>query len=149
MRFDYWYQNLASWSNGWQRSATTWWTIKLLASMGDGRMINGDCGIMTSVGIMRDICCIITVLSWLYELAVCPYISFSSCQNQIHQRSTNSHILLTHFNSIPPITYYWTGLLILDHSYLVENLKISKIAETKASEPLKSWHFCISNFWAC
>jgi hypothetical protein len=38
----------------------------------------------------------------------------------------------------PPITYYWTGLLILDHSYLVGNLTNSKIAETKALEPLKS-----------
>jgi hypothetical protein len=39
---------------------------------------------------------------------------------------------------IPPITYYWTGLLILDHSYLVGNFANSKIAETKALEPLKS-----------
>jgi hypothetical protein len=38
----------------------------------------------------------------------------------------------------PPITYYWTGLLILDHSYLVGNLTNSKIAGTKALEPLKS-----------
>ncbi len=38
----------------------------------------------------------------------------------------------------PPITYYWTGLLILDHSYLVGNMTISKIAGTKALEPLKS-----------
>jgi hypothetical protein len=38
----------------------------------------------------------------------------------------------------PPITYSWTGLLILDHSYLVGNLTNSKIAETKALEPLKS-----------
>ncbi len=30
------------------------------------------------------------------------------------------------------------GLLILDHSYLVGNLTKSKIAETKALEPLKS-----------
>jgi hypothetical protein len=29
----------------------------------------------------------------------------------------------------PPITYFWTGLLILDHSYLVGNLTNSKIAE--------------------
>ncbi len=49
----------------------------------------------------------------------------------------------------PLITYYWTSLLILDHSYLVGNLTISKIAETKALEPLKSWHFCISNFRTC
>jgi hypothetical protein len=38
----------------------------------------------------------------------------------------------------PLITYYWTGLLILDQSYLVGNLTDSKIAETKALEPLKS-----------
>jgi hypothetical protein len=38
----------------------------------------------------------------------------------------------------PPITYYWTGFLILDHSYLGGNLTNSKIAETKALEPLKS-----------
>ncbi len=36
------------------------------------------------------------------------------------------------------ITYYWTGLLILDHSYLVGNLTNAKIAETKTLEPLKS-----------
>jgi hypothetical protein len=47
------------------------------------------------------------------------------------------------------ITYSWTGLLILDHSYLVGNLTNSKIAETKALEPLKSWQFCISNFRTC
>jgi hypothetical protein len=38
----------------------------------------------------------------------------------------------------PPITYYWTGLLILDHSYFVGNLANSKVAEIKALEPLKS-----------
>ncbi len=44
-----------------------------------------------------------------------------------------------YFNhNLPPITYYWTGLLILDHSYLVRNLTNSQIAETKALEPLKS-----------
>ncbi len=37
-----------------------------------------------------------------------------------------------------PITYYWTGLLILDHLYHVGNLTNSKIAETKALEPLES-----------
>jgi hypothetical protein len=39
---------------------------------------------------------------------------------------------------LPPITYYWTVPLILDHSYLVANLTNSKIAEAKALEPLKS-----------
>jgi hypothetical protein len=39
---------------------------------------------------------------------------------------------------LPPITYHWTGLLILNHSYLMGNLTNSKIAETKALEPLKS-----------
>ncbi len=47
----------------------------------------------------------------------------------------------------PSITYYWTVPLILDH--LVGKLTNSKIAETKALEPLKSWHFCISNFQTC
>jgi hypothetical protein len=37
-----------------------------------------------------------------------------------------------------PITYYWTGLLILDHSYLVGNLTNSRIAATKALQLLKS-----------
>ncbi len=37
----------------------------------------------------------------------------------------------------PPITCYWTGLLIFDRSYLVGNLTNSKMAETKALEPLK------------
>jgi hypothetical protein len=53
------------------------------------------------------------------------------------------------FSIYDPITLYWTGLLILDHSYLVGNLTNSKIAETNALEPLKSWHFCISNFRTC
>jgi hypothetical protein len=38
---------------------------------------------------------------------------------------------------------------VLDHSYLVGNLTNSKIAETKALEPLKSRHFCISYFRIC
>jgi hypothetical protein len=37
---------------------------------------------------------------------------------------------------VPPITNYWTGFLTLDHSYLVGNLGNSKIAETKAIDPL-------------
>ncbi len=36
------------------------------------------------------------------------------------------------------ITYYRTMPLTLEHSYLIENLTNSKIAETKALEPLKS-----------
>ncbi len=48
-------------------------------------------------------------------------------------------------NNYPPITYYWTDLLILNHSYLVD----SNYAETKALQLLKSWHFCISNFRTC
>jgi hypothetical protein len=47
---------------------------------------------------------------------------------------------------IPLIPYYWTVPLILDHSYFFGNLTNSKIAETKALEPLKIWHFCIRNF---
>ncbi len=37
------------------------------------------------------------------------------------------------------ITYFWTGILILDHSYIVADLTQSEIAETKTLEPLKSW----------
>jgi hypothetical protein len=33
----------------------------------------------------------------------------------------------------PPITYYWTVLLILSHSYLVGKSTSSKIADTKVS----------------
>jgi hypothetical protein len=33
----------------------------------------------------------------------------------------------------PPITYYWTVPLILDHSYLVDKLTSLKIADTKVS----------------
>jgi hypothetical protein len=33
----------------------------------------------------------------------------------------------------PPITYYWTVPLFLDHSYFVGNLTSSKIADTKVS----------------
>ncbi len=33
----------------------------------------------------------------------------------------------------PPITYYWTVPLILDHPYLVGKLASSKIADTKVS----------------
>ncbi len=50
---------------------------------------------------------------------------------------------------VPPDHVLLDSLLILDHSYLVGNLTNSNIAETKALEPLKSWHFCISNFWTC
>jgi hypothetical protein len=35
----------------------------------------------------------------------------------------------------PSITYYWTGLLMLDHSHLDGNLTNSKIAEPKPLEP--------------
>jgi hypothetical protein len=44
----------------------------------------------------------------------------------------------------PPITYYCTGILILDHSYPVENLTNWKVSETKALEHLKSWHFFLN-----
>ncbi len=40
---------------------------------------------------------------------------------------------LTVSETNPPITYYWTVPLILDHSYLVEKLTRSKIDDTKVS----------------
>jgi hypothetical protein len=36
-------------------------------------------------------------------------------------------------NKYPPITYYWTVPLILDHSYLVGKVTSSKIVDTKVS----------------
>ncbi len=53
----------------------------------------------------------------------------------LHQGQTNSSIawkIETH-NHYTPITYYWAVPLILDHSYIVEKLTNSKIADTKAS----------------
>ncbi len=41
-------------------------------------------------------------------------------------------------NGYTLITYYWTGLPILDHSYLVGNLTKAKMAQTKALAPLRS-----------
>jgi hypothetical protein len=37
------------------------------------------------------------------------------------------------FSHYPPITYYWTVLLILDHSNLIGKLASWKIADTKVS----------------
>jgi hypothetical protein len=37
------------------------------------------------------------------------------------------------FFEYPPVTYYWTVPLILDHSYLVGKLTSSKIPDTKVS----------------
>ncbi len=42
----------------------------------------------------------------------------SGLQQLTIRRNENDQVLITY----PPITYYWTGLLMLDHSYLVENL---------------------------
>jgi hypothetical protein len=65
---------------------------------------------------------------------------------------TSFHIWTAHISwttLYPLITYYWTGLLILDQSYLLRNLTNSKMNETKALEPLEACHFCISNFRTC
>ncbi len=91
----------------------------------------------------------------------------------IDERGCTIFLLNYSFWSYLLIIYYWTGLLILDQSYLVGNLTNSKIAETKAVSgvnelywsfdilcdicpiqtvlkwSLKSWHFCISNFRTC
>jgi hypothetical protein len=71
-------------------------------------------------------------------------------------------LILTHFwlqkkkekkeeklGSVPPITYYWKGLLILDHSYLVGKLTSSKFADTEVSGFSRFYSFCFSNFWIC
>jgi hypothetical protein len=56
-----------------------------------------------------------------------------------HDFSLSSGKAGVNSGTIPPdhlLSYYWTGLLTLDHSYLVGNL--TKIAETKALDHLKS-----------
>jgi dihydropyrimidine dehydrogenase (NADP+) len=66
----------------------------------------------------------------------------SRCQPSWTQHWKKSLVLIKSFMltsfDYPTITYYWTVSLILDQSYLVGNLTNSKIAETKALEPLKS-----------
>ncbi len=69
----------------------------------------------------------------LVSFSAVPFTFGSSCQQANSFAVVNVGVILC-----PPITYYWTGLLILDHSYLVGNLTNSKIAETKALEPIKS-----------
>jgi hypothetical protein len=60
--------------------------------------------------------------------------------------ATNQHVRLKRYL---PITYYWTVSLILDHSYLIEKLTSSKIADTKVSWFSRFCNFCFSNFWTC
>jgi hypothetical protein len=58
------------------------------------------------------------------------------CYRQLKWRFefvTGTHAVTSKY---PPVTYFWTVPLILDHSYFVGNLTNSKIAETKALEPL-------------
>ncbi len=64
---------------------------------------------------------------------VIPYLSIDVCKR-------GSDVLTLNYPWMPSvawfspkyITYDWTDILILDRSYLVENLTNSKIAETKA-----------------
>jgi hypothetical protein len=65
---------------------------------------------------------------WFSILLVCPF-------SAIGTKFFSSAVQFTF--GYTPITYYWTNLLILDHSYLVGNLTSSQIAETNTSEPLK------------
>jgi hypothetical protein len=57
------------------------------------------------------------------DLVVSDYYDFK----QFH------HFLISFFLSPPPITYFKTVPLILDHSYLVGKLTSSKTADTKVS----------------
>jgi hypothetical protein len=70
------------------------------------------------------------------------YVPVFNCSKSPVVPENNILVLVSTKNTVPhplpPITHYWTGLLILDHSYLVGNLTNSKIAETKALESLKS-----------
>ncbi len=46
---------------------------------------------------------------------------------------SRSGFLIDRVEMYPPITYYWTVPLILDHSYLVGKLTRLKIADTEVS----------------
>jgi hypothetical protein len=84
----------------------------------------------------------------MYLTTVCPCASFQLHPKAKHTAKTQKKKMKKKTGSglsqsgraviinYPPITYYWTGILILDHSYVVGNLINSKIAETKALEPL-------------
>jgi hypothetical protein len=61
----------------------------------------------------------------------------------------SSSITVERVFQYPPITYYWTVPLILDHSYFVRKSTSSKIADTKVSGFYKFLSFCFSNFWIC
>jgi hypothetical protein len=67
----------------------------------------------------------------------CAWLGNAPIQNDIdfgrYQGRWSSACDVSHY---PPITYYWTCLIILDHSYLFGNLTNSKIAETIASKIL-------------
>jgi hypothetical protein len=93
----------------------------------------------------------IALRDWIFLFTLC-HLTIGSCVHEtiryILEWGTFFHPYSAFHEpwyTVPPITYYWTGFLILDHSYLVGNLKNSTIAETKVLEPLKFWHFCINN----
>jgi hypothetical protein len=81
--------------------------------------------------------------SWMFRSFFNMSDLMSKCGGKIAtENQASDQFVIYFFGSFhtlyPPITYYWTGVLILYHSYLVENLTNSKIVETKALEPLKS-----------
>jgi hypothetical protein len=64
---------------------------------------------------------------------------FMTCPSPIHFFNDQLLKISSHKSKVgarkaryPPITYYWTVPLILDHSYLVGNLTNAKFGETKA-----------------
>ncbi len=67
------------------------------------------------------------------------FIWHSSSKAPVAGQTLTALLLMNLFESLlktiwlPPITYYWTVLLILDHSYLVGKSIKSKMADTKVS----------------
>jgi hypothetical protein len=70
--------------------------------------------------------------NWLLSF---PPNSFTTSEIRVRAKKETIYLLT---NTYPSITYYRTDLLILNYSYLLGNLTNSKIAETKALEPLES-----------
>ncbi len=84
-------------------------------------------------------------LTWCRSASTCPcrWLSKDCLSRPVKMRADKlrkvlcvppDHLLLYWSPNIGPLVSHW----VLDKF---------KIVQTKALEPLKSWHFCISNFW--
>ncbi len=127
----------------WGQCGQVWWGLRWGMST-EAQALQRDINQTNAVCLWRPAGVFIAVLSfffyWTKKSIVNPERKYHGMDCGLTWVQVCFRNFLRDDYNYPPITYYWTGLLILDHSYLVGNLTISKIAETKALEPLKSWH---------